>query len=276
MFTNEVFIDIAAPAERVWQIMADVSGWARWNAGVASATLHGPFASGSRFDMQLPEDGPLLHSTLIDVRPNAGFTDETAFEGVVVRVTHTIAPLPAGGVRVTYRTEVVGPGATEVGTGVSADFPQVLAALKHEAETPPAATALHVNCRCGAARLDILGAPLAQIFCHCDDCREAHDAAYVAAAIYPAAAVQVAYGDLVSRIVRDTPRMACRACGTHLFSELSAMHLRSVNGFRLPPGAFRPQMHVQCQHAVLPVVDNLPHFKAFPAAFGGSDDVVAW
>ena len=134
MWTAETHTDIAATADRVWQLFTDVAGWPRWNAGVAHAVLHGPFASGSRFEMQIP-GGPLLESTLADVRPGERFTDETAFEGVLVRVTHAIAPRPEGGVRVRYRTEVEGPGAAEVGTGVTADFAQVLAALKAQAES---------------------------------------------------------------------------------------------------------------------------------------------
>ncbi len=133
MWTHETSITIQAPPERVWALLADVPGWPRWNAGVASAVLHGPFASGSRFDMQLPGGGPLLQSTLLDVRPGECFIDETVFEGVLVRVTHALAPL-AGGVRVTYRAEVEGPGAAEVGAGVSADFSDVLSALKTLAE----------------------------------------------------------------------------------------------------------------------------------------------
>lgn len=135
---------------------------------------------------------------------------------------------------------------------------------------------LTVRCRCGSVQLAIESAPLVQIFCHCDDCQAAHDAAYVAASIHPAGAVVVTQGALATKTVRATPRLACAACGTYLFSELAAPGLRSVNGFRLPPGAFQPQMHVQCQHAVRPVVDDLPHFKAFPPAFGGSDERVAW
>ena len=136
MWTAEAALDIDAPPERVWALLAHVPGWPHWNAGVASATLHGPLASGSHFDMQLPDGGPLLRSTLVDVRPNAGFTDEMAFEGVIMRVAHLLAPQPEGGVRVTYRTEVDGPGAAGVGADVSADFPDVLAALKRAAEAP--------------------------------------------------------------------------------------------------------------------------------------------
>ena len=139
-WTHETSADIATAAARVWQLWSDVASWPRWNAGVARAALHGAFASGSTFEMQLPDGGPLLQSRLLDVQPGERFTDETAFEGVVVRVTHAIAPLAAGGVRVTYRTEVEGPNAAQavdIGAGVSSDFPAVLQSLKAVAEANP-------------------------------------------------------------------------------------------------------------------------------------------
>lgn len=137
-------------------------------------------------------------------------------------------------------------------------------------------TELTTTCRCGDVELRIAGEPVVQLYCHCDDCRAAHAAAYVAASIYPAAAVQLVRGEPAQAMVKRTPRLRCGACGTHLFSEIASVGLRSVNAFLLPRGAFQPQMHIQCQHAVLPVVDALPHFKAFPPAFGGSHEVVAW
>ena len=135
---------------------------------------------------------------------------------------------------------------------------------------------IETSCRCGAVHLTIQGEPAVQLYCHCDDCRAAHDAAYVDASIYPAAAVQASGGALAEHAVRRTPRLSCAACGTHLFSEVASVGLRSVNAWLLPEGAFQPQFHVQCQHAVLPVVDELPHFKGFPPAFGGSDERVGW
>ena len=134
-WTHETSTDIAATPARVWQLWSDVAGWPRWNPGVARAALQGPFASGSSFEMQLPDGGPLLQSRLLDVQPNERFTDETTFEGVLVRVTHAIASRSTGGVRVSYCTEGEGPGAAEIGIGVSSDFPAVLAALKAAAET---------------------------------------------------------------------------------------------------------------------------------------------
>lgn len=135
---------------------------------------------------------------------------------------------------------------------------------------------IDVQCRCGEIGLKITGEPVVQLYCHCDDCRAAHGAAYVAASTYPAKMVEVVRGEPTPIVVKATQRMRCTSCGTHLFSEIASAGLRSINGFLLPKGEFSPQIHVQCQHAVLPVVDNLPHYKGFPANFGGSEELVDW
>jgi hypothetical protein len=135
---------------------------------------------------------------------------------------------------------------------------------------------MEIQCRCGKVALEINGEPMVQLYCHCDDCRAAHAAAYVAAAIYPAQAVKVVRGELTPVVIKETPRMRCASCSQHVFSDITKIGLRSVNGFLLPPSKFQPQMHVQCQHAVLPVVDSLPHYKGFPPAFGGTDELVNW
>lgn len=132
------------------------------------------------------------------------------------------------------------------------------------------------KCRFGAVELRISGEPVAQLYCHCDDCQSARGAAYVKSAIYPASAVEVVKGEVSAQVVRFTPRMQCAACGTSLYAEIPHVGMRGVNAYLLPQGAFRPQLHVQCQHAVLPVVDDLPHYKGFPAAFGGREEFVAW
>ena len=139
MWTAEHSTPIAAPAERVLHLFTDVAGWPRWNIGVAGMRLHGPFADGTRFAMQLPDGGPVLHSTLTDVRPLQGFVDVTEFAGVRVQVAHAITAREDGGARVVYRTQVDGPGAEDIGPGIAADFPTVLAALRREAEAAPPA-----------------------------------------------------------------------------------------------------------------------------------------
>ncbi len=135
---------------------------------------------------------------------------------------------------------------------------------------------IEIQCLCGATAVKISGEPLVQAYCHCDDCQAAHGAAYVATVAYPAQAVAVLKGQLIPLVVRTTQRMRCASCGTPLFTEVASAGLRSVNAMLLPKGEFKPQFHLQCQHAVLPVVDDLPHYKGFPAAFGGSDELVGW
>lgn len=52
--------------------------------------------------------------------------------------------------------------------------------------------------------------------------------------------------------------------------------MRGVSGFLLPSEMFKPAFHSQCQYAVLPVKDDLPHFKGVPARFGGTDEAIGW
>jgi hypothetical protein len=134
----------------------------------------------------------------------------------------------------------------------------------------------NLQCRCGAIGLRITGEPVVQLYCHCDDCQAAHGAAYAPAAIYPAQMVEIIRGEPAAMTIKATPRMRCPACGTYLFSEIASVGMRSVSGYLLPRGTCKPQFHVQCDYAVLPVVDDLPHYKGFPAAFGGVEAFVSW
>lgn len=135
---------------------------------------------------------------------------------------------------------------------------------------------IEIKCLCGSVVLKLTGEPVVQAYCHCDDCQVAHGAAYVATAAYPSHRVEVLKGQLIPLAVKTTPRMRCDTCGTFLFTEVANTGLRSVNATLLPKEQFKPQFHLQCQHAVLPIVDNLPHYKDFPAAFGGTDERVVW
>ena len=68
-------------------------------------------------------------------------------------------------------------------------------------------------------------------------------------------------------VVKSTERMRCAACGAYL-SELPSVGMRSVSAYLLPKGRFKPQFHVQCANAVLPVLDDLPHYKGFTPSAG--------
>lgn len=133
MWTSTASIDTTAPPQALWRLFEDVAGWTCWNAGIERIALHGPFATGSTFDMQ-PPGMDAFTSTLRDVRPNAGFVDETVLDGTRFLVSHELQPLPCGGTRVVYAIRVEGPEAATLGPLVTADFPDVLAALRALAE----------------------------------------------------------------------------------------------------------------------------------------------
>ena len=133
MWTDTASIVTTASPQALWRLFEDVAGWTRWNAGIARIALHGPFASGSTFDMQ-PPGMEAFTSKLHDVRPNAGFVDETVLDGTRFLVSHELQSLSSGGTRVTYTARVEGPEAETLGPLVTADFPEVLAALKALAE----------------------------------------------------------------------------------------------------------------------------------------------
>jgi hypothetical protein len=133
-----------------------------------------------------------------------------------------------------------------------------------------------IQCRCGAVRVELTSEPIAQFYCHCDDCQAAHGAAYIPIMMYSSDAVKVTKGDPSAWALKRTPRRSCPECGTRVFAEVPGLGVRGVSALLLPAGQFKPAFHIQCQFAMLPVVDSLPHYKAFPASFGGSDEVVDW
>jgi hypothetical protein len=133
-----------------------------------------------------------------------------------------------------------------------------------------------IECRCGAVEIEIAGEPLAQFFCHCDDCQAVHGGAYAPESAYRADSVRVTRGEPLTWKLKRNPRYTCPACGTRLFIDVLGLNIRGVNGFLLPRERFQPQFHMQCQFAVRAIVDELPHYKSRPARFGGSDDTVDW
>jgi hypothetical protein len=132
VWTTEHRIETPAAPDAIWALLADVDGWQRWNDGVEAIALRGPFAVGSTFTMT-PAGGEEVVTTITVVDAPRAYVDETELGGIVVRVSHLLDPLPAGGTALTFRLDVDGPGADEagpeIGPAISADFPEVMATL---------------------------------------------------------------------------------------------------------------------------------------------------
>jgi hypothetical protein len=135
---------------------------------------------------------------------------------------------------------------------------------------------MRVNCRCGQIEIEISAEPVAQFFCHCDDCQAVHGAAYAPESVYPADAVTIVNGEPASWTFKRNPRFFCRNCGTRLFIEVGVLKLRGLNGYLLASESFRPQFHMQCRFAVRPIRDDLPHYRSRAPQFGGSDERADW
>ena len=137
MWSTEHSIETTAAPEAIWRLWADVAGWPAWNADLERAELSGPFAAGSTIRMTSHGQEPIELRIAEAVEPQ-GFVDEAHFGGVVVRTTHRAERLDGDRTRVVYRMEITGPESDalgpQIGPEITADFPQVLAALIEQAE----------------------------------------------------------------------------------------------------------------------------------------------
>ena len=129
-FAHRFTLETDAPASTVWQLLEDVDGWPRWNAGTTFSTLDGPMRRGARGRMRLPDDEELGFE-IVGFEPGSHFVDETPVGPVRVRVEHAVRDLGQGRARIVYAVEADGPpeAAQEIGHAVSADFPEVMDSL---------------------------------------------------------------------------------------------------------------------------------------------------
>ncbi|SMB84193.1 SRPBCC family protein [Deinococcus hopiensis] len=125
-----------AKPEHIYALWADVQNWPRWNADVVQAKLTGPFAVDSHINMMTAND--TLSLRLDDVQENTSFTDEVAMEGLGIRTVHALRDLPNGQTEISYRLQIEGANADqlgpEIGPAITGDFPATIAALVRLAE----------------------------------------------------------------------------------------------------------------------------------------------
>jgi hypothetical protein len=137
MWTTEHGIETTAAPEAIWELWTAVATWPEWNADLEKAELSGRFVAGSMITMT-PHGQEPIELRIAEAAEPERFVDEAQLGDVVVRTIHRLEGLGGGRVRVIYRMEITGPeGDTlgpQIGPEISADFPQVLAALAAHAE----------------------------------------------------------------------------------------------------------------------------------------------
>lgn len=137
MWDYEHSVETGAAQQDIWRLWADVESWGDWNAEIERIEIVGPFAEGATILMTPPgEDAIALQ--LAEVVPGELFVDEARFDGLLLRTTHRVEKLDGGRVRVTYRMEISGAGADDIGPGIgpgiTADWPETMASLVEHAQ----------------------------------------------------------------------------------------------------------------------------------------------
>jgi hypothetical protein len=132
MWSYEHSTEADVATDAIWKLWTDVAGWGEWNTDIEHVEIDGPFDKGSTITMTPNGDDPVeLH--IVDVRDKQLFVDEAEFGGIVIRTSHHVEQLDADTARVTYRTEISGPNADEmgpqVGPAITGDFPETIDAL---------------------------------------------------------------------------------------------------------------------------------------------------
>jgi uncharacterized protein YndB with AHSA1/START domain len=92
-----ISIDIAAPAERVWQVMSDVDRWHEWTPSVTSIKRlgGGEFVVGSHLVIRQPKFPPALW-TLTAIEPGRSFSWISRAPGMRVVARHSVEPTASG------------------------------------------------------------------------------------------------------------------------------------------------------------------------------------
>jgi hypothetical protein len=109
------------------------------------------------------------------------------------------------------------------------------------------------GCRCGAIRYEVLGAPVAQVACHCRDCQYVSGGGANFSMVFDRSGFTVLKG--APRVYKAKPASGgsffCEACGVHVFSgpdshpELVAIKVGSLDD----PSDFRVQADIWMKSA---------------------------
>ncbi len=134
-------IEIAAPAQAIFRIYADVSNWHTWDPDTKQATLEGPFEVGSRGRLT-PTKGNTVPMVLTKVEPAKCFTVESKIPLFRMVFEHELLPLP-GVTKVVHRVTFSGLLSLIIGPLLSkrlnAGLPVTLLRLKALAQSQNAA-----------------------------------------------------------------------------------------------------------------------------------------
>ncbi|KQU70474.1 SRPBCC family protein [Phycicoccus sp. Root101] len=94
-------IDIAAPPDRVWQVLSDVEHWPEWTDTVrwVRRVDDGALRTGSQAKISQPRI-PTVDYVVTELEPGRSFTWVSGGGAALTTARHVLEPLPGGGTRV--------------------------------------------------------------------------------------------------------------------------------------------------------------------------------
>lgn len=127
---------IAAQADTIFALYADVPNWPAWDPDAKAASIEGDFVSGAK-GVITPNGGPKSTIHFTEVIRNRSFTVDCNLPLCLMRFEHELEAA-AGGTRATHRVIFSGASAflfgRVIGSGMKKSLPQALAGLKAAAE----------------------------------------------------------------------------------------------------------------------------------------------
>ena len=133
------------------------------------------------------------------------------------------------------------------------------------------------TCFCGVVAIEVTGAPEEMGFSHCNSCRSYSGGPVNAFTLWKRENVKVTKGaEFLGRFNKTefSDRRFCTRCGGHVMVDHPTLGLTDVHASTIPTLAFKPSVHLNYAETVLPMRDGLPKLKDFPAAVGGSGEMV--
>lgn len=133
------------------------------------------------------------------------------------------------------------------------------------------------TCFCEAVEIEVTGAPEEMGYCHCNSCRSYSGGPMSAFALFKAENVKVVKGaEFIGHFnkIGMSDRQFCNKCGGHLMTGHPTLGMTDVRAGVIPDVAFQPVVHLHYAETVLPIKDGLPKLRDFPAAAGGSGELM--
>lgn len=127
---------IAASAETIFALYADVAQWPTWDPDAKAASINGPFVSGATGTIT-PNGAPKSNITFSEVTRNRSFTADCKLPLCKMSFEHELKET-ADGTITTHRVIFTGLLAfffgRVIGSGMKKSLPEALASLKKHAE----------------------------------------------------------------------------------------------------------------------------------------------